>query len=209
MAELRVTCFACHDIRGCHGRLCCSRLDARRPPFAGLRKPPRDRPKLNPDAPDRNLPKRRQSDRKRKRKADITQKYKPHPSKKSVQRLFFKQHLTVSRVLAPAFDQRHPARLNRLLTICLQALSTTPDPTGSPCLSTPPAIPPPCRPASRTPSDRIGPRARRAPRARPPHALEQRPSSPNAAAGASGRRRSPRWTATPPGSGCGPNPEEG
>ena len=65
MAELRVPCLACHD--------------ARRPPFAGLRKPPRDRPMLNPDAPDCNPPKRRQSDRKRKRKTDSTQKYKPHP----------------------------------------------------------------------------------------------------------------------------------
>ena len=36
-----------------------------------------------------------------------------------------------SRALHPAFDQRHPARLNRLSTICLQTLSTTPEP---PCV---------------------------------------------------------------------------
>ena len=36
-----------------------------------------------------------------------------------------------SRALPPAFDQRHPARLNRLQTICLQALSTTPEPPES------------------------------------------------------------------------------
>ena len=71
MAELRVLCLACHDAP------CCSRPDARCPPFAGLRKPPRDRPMLNPDAPECNPPKRRQSDRKRKRKTDSTQKYKP------------------------------------------------------------------------------------------------------------------------------------
>ena len=55
-------------------------------------------------------------------------------SRKSGQRLFFIQHLMASRVLAPDFDQRHPARLNRLPTICLQALSTTPEPTGNPRL---------------------------------------------------------------------------
>ena len=73
VAELRVLCLACHDslFRSCP--------NARRPPFAGLRKPPRDRPMLNPDAPDCNPPKRRQSDRRRKRKTDFTQKYKPHP----------------------------------------------------------------------------------------------------------------------------------
>ena len=53
-------------------------------------------------------------------------------SRKSAQRLFSMQHLTASRALAPAFDQRHPARLKRLPTVCLQALSTTPDPTGNP-----------------------------------------------------------------------------
>ena len=37
MAELRVLCLACHDV------LRCSRPDARRPPFAGLRQPRRDR----------------------------------------------------------------------------------------------------------------------------------------------------------------------
>ena len=36
-----------------------------------------------------------------------------------------------SMALPPAFDQRHPARLNRLQTICLQTLSTTPE---SPCV---------------------------------------------------------------------------
>ena len=73
MAELRVLCLACHDAP------CCSRPDARRAPFAGLRKPPLDRPMPNLDAPDCNPPKRRQSDRSRKRKTDFTQKYKPHP----------------------------------------------------------------------------------------------------------------------------------
>ena len=53
-------------------------------------------------------------------------------SRKSGQRLFSRQHLTASRALAPAFDQWRPARLKRLPTICLQALSTTPEPTGSP-----------------------------------------------------------------------------
>ena len=53
-------------------------------------------------------------------------------SRKSGQRMFSRQHLMASRALAPAFDQWHPAFLNRLPTICLQALSTTPDPTGSP-----------------------------------------------------------------------------
>ena len=77
MAELRVPCLACHD------SLFRSRPDARRPPFAGLRKPRRDRPMLNPDAPDCNPPKRRQSDRRRKRKTDFTQKYKPHTQKHS------------------------------------------------------------------------------------------------------------------------------
>ena len=53
-------------------------------------------------------------------------------SRKSGQRLFLKQHLMASTALAPIFDQWRPAPLNRLPTICLQALSTTPDPTGSP-----------------------------------------------------------------------------
>ena len=53
-------------------------------------------------------------------------------SRKSGQRKFSRQHLVASRALAPAFDQRHPASLNRLPTMCLQALSTTPDPTGNP-----------------------------------------------------------------------------
>ena len=53
-------------------------------------------------------------------------------SRKSGQRLFLKRHLTVSKTLAPAFNQQRPAPLNRLPTISLQALSTTPDPTGSP-----------------------------------------------------------------------------
>ena len=44
-------------------------------------------------------------------------------SRKSGQRLFLKQHLTASKVLAPAFDQWIPAPLNRLPTICFQALS--------------------------------------------------------------------------------------
>ena len=35
-----------------------------------------------------------------------------------------------SSALMPAFDQRHPAFLNRLPTMRLQAFSTTPDPTG-------------------------------------------------------------------------------
>ena len=39
---------------------------------------------------------------------------------------------TASVVEAITFDCRHSARLNRLPTICLQALSTTPDPTGNP-----------------------------------------------------------------------------
>ena len=73
MAELRVPCLAYHDA------LSRTRPDARHPPFAGLRKLPRDRPMLNLDAPDCNPPKRRQSDRGQKQKTDFTQKYKPHP----------------------------------------------------------------------------------------------------------------------------------
>ena len=46
--------------------------------------------------------------------------------------MFSKQHSAVSRRLAPAFDQRCPARLNGLPMSCLQALSTTLDPTGDP-----------------------------------------------------------------------------
>ena len=42
--------------------------------------------------------------------------------------LFSRQRLMANRALPPAFDQQHPARLNRLQTICLQALSTTPEP---------------------------------------------------------------------------------
>ena len=38
-----------------------------------------------------------------------------------------------SGALAPAFDQRHPAVLNRLPKMGLQTLSTTLDPTGNPC----------------------------------------------------------------------------
>ena len=38
-----------------------------------------------------------------------------------------------SRALVPAFDQRHPAVLNRLPRMCLQALSTTLGPVGNPC----------------------------------------------------------------------------
>ena len=67
-----------------------------------------------------------------------------------------------------------------------------------------------CRPASSTPSDRIGSRptgAASPPASRPRTNL--RPCLPNAAAGASRRCGSPRRTATPPGSGRGPNPEEG
>ena len=54
-------------------------------------------------------------------------------SRKSGQRMFSRQHLVASRALAPAFDQRHPAVLNRLPKMCLQALSATLDPTGNPC----------------------------------------------------------------------------
>ena len=53
-------------------------------------------------------------------------------SRKSIQRLFLKQHLTASKALAPAFDQWHSAPLNRPPPIRLQALSAPPDPTGSP-----------------------------------------------------------------------------
>ncbi len=47
--------------------------------------------------------------------------------RKSGQRLFLKQPLLASTALAPIFDQRRPVPLNRLPTICLQALSTTLD----------------------------------------------------------------------------------
>ena len=50
MAELRFPCLACPNA------LFRSRPEDRRPPFAGLRKPPRDRPMLNLDAPDCNPP---------------------------------------------------------------------------------------------------------------------------------------------------------
>ena len=42
------------------------------------------------------------------------------------------QHFTANRALAPAFDQQHPDRLKRLSTMCLRALSTTPDSSGNP-----------------------------------------------------------------------------
>ena len=41
-----------------------------------------------------------------------------------------KNALTASKALASAFDQRHSDSLNRLPTICLHALSMTPDPTA-------------------------------------------------------------------------------
>ena len=47
-------------------------------------------------------------------------------------RSFSIQHSATSRALAPAFDQRHPDLLKRHPTICLQELSTLPDPTGNP-----------------------------------------------------------------------------
>ena len=53
-------------------------------------------------------------------------------SMKSALRLFSMQHLAVSRASVPAFAHRRPACLNRLQTICLQAHSATPDPTGNP-----------------------------------------------------------------------------
>ena len=45
--------------------------------------------------------------------------------RKLIRRLFSTQDLMASRALTPAFDQRHPALLNRLPTICLHALSAT------------------------------------------------------------------------------------
>ena len=53
-------------------------------------------------------------------------------SRKSGQGKFAGQHPMASRALAPAFDQRHPAFLNRLPTTCFQALSKTPDTVGNP-----------------------------------------------------------------------------
>ena len=50
MADLHVLCLVCHDA------LFRSRPDALRPPFAGLRKPPWDRPMLSPDTPNCNPP---------------------------------------------------------------------------------------------------------------------------------------------------------
>ena len=44
--------------------------------------------------------------------------------------LFLMQRLTASKAFTSAFDRRH-AFLNRLPTICLQTLSTTPDLTGN------------------------------------------------------------------------------
>ena len=46
--------------------------------------------------------------------------------------MFLERHPTAGRALASAFDQRHPACLNRFPPMRLQAFSTTPDPTGKP-----------------------------------------------------------------------------
>ena len=54
-------------------------------------------------------------------------------SGKSAQRLFSMQDSVASRALAAAFDQRHPACLNRLPTVCLQAPSAMADLIGSLC----------------------------------------------------------------------------
>ena len=46
--------------------------------------------------------------------------------------MFSGQHLTASGALAPAFNQRCPASLNQLAAMCLQALSTPPNPMDNP-----------------------------------------------------------------------------
>ena len=53
--------------------------------------------------------------------------------RKSGQRIFSRQHLMANGALAPAFDQRHPAVLNRLPKMYLHTLFTTLYPTGNPC----------------------------------------------------------------------------
>ena len=54
---------------------------------------------LNPDAPDCNPPKRRQSDRRRKRKTDFTQKYKPHPPRQHELALALREFGRIERTL--------------------------------------------------------------------------------------------------------------